>query len=79
MIDNDEPKQQHEIIELDMQVSSVSSQKVDLGTKVIYFAKLSSDDPKTVMLGTLKAGTKLKVKVYSDHAPQEANKKEERR
>ena len=60
-------------------LKGISTSEVDWGTRVAYDITIRTFDPNALALGTLKAGTLLKVKVAPNDEPQAANTRKQRK
>lgn len=66
-------------VELVGKLKTVSTTEIEWGTKVRYDVTISTLDPKALILGTLKAGTLLKVKVATHGKAEQANQRRKRK
>lgn len=66
-------------IEFEGKLKGVSTSEVDWGTKVAYDITIRTFTPQSLGLATLKAGTKLKVKVTLTDEPEPANTSRKRK
>lgn len=66
-------------VEVIGKLKGISTSEVDWGTRVAYDVTIRTFDPNALALGTLKAGTVLKVKVAPNDEPQRANAKKARK
>lgn len=81
MIDPGAPKEPETYpgVELEGKLKALSTSEVDWGTKVAYDITIRTFNPAALGLATLKAGTKLKVKVTLTDEPEPANTSRKRK
>lgn len=60
-------------------LQKISTSEIDWGTKVAYDITIRTLDPNALILGTLKAGTLLKVKVAPHGKAEKANERRKRK
>lgn len=66
-------------IEVTGKLKGISTTETDWNTRVAYDVTIRTYDPQVLGLATLKAQTKLKLKVTPSNEPQAANTKKERK
>lgn len=73
----DEPEQI--AIEFEGKLKGISTTETDWGTRTAYDVTIRTYNPNALVLGTIKTGTKLNVKVAPNGSPQQANTKRQQK